>query len=294
MKSVSATQRFLGPIVSLTVLLTLGLLKVEFVAAKPILILAQQTPLLLPEKPLPNTPKVIPTTSPVTIQQYNRLMQAGYASAQLRHYAEARQRFQEALNLRPNDIYARQAIFNIDTYQTINRQKFPPLFWLLAGILMMTLGICGIFFFLLHQSQQQFLKTVLDRREQLNPLQESLQNGIFPGLIKEGKPLPSPPPLQVSSVVPGAIADSEESAKLTAQLLTELSTADSRKRRRIIGELAQKGDTQAVKPLVDLMMSSDAQERGVILEALSQINVRSLMPMNKGLALALDGKEEAV
>ena len=186
--------------------------------------------------------------SPAVRKQYNLAMQSGYGAAQSRRYAEARRFFQEALKLKPNDIYARQALFNIDTYQVINQQQFPPLWLLLLGIMVMMVALFGIFLLIFHQSQQHFLKEVLERRQQLEPL----------------------------------------------QLITDLSTTDARKRRKVIWELAQKGDSRAVKPLVDLMISTDSQERNLILEALSQISTRTLKPMNQALALSLQDKNPQV
>jgi vesicle coat complex subunit len=49
-----------------------------------------------------------------------------------------------------------------------------------------------------------------------------------------------------------------------------------------------------MKPLVDLMIDTDSQERTLILEALSQISTRTLKPMNQALAIALQDKNPQV
>ncbi|MBE9128134.1 MULTISPECIES: peptidoglycan-binding protein [unclassified Coleofasciculus] len=77
------------------------------------------------------------------------------------------------------------------------------------------------------------------------------------------------------------------------QLIRELREPDPQKRRKAIWELAQRGDSRAVQPLLDLMIDSDSKQRSLIVEALSQIGLRTLQPMNKALSLSLqDGNPE--
>jgi len=71
------------------------------------------------------------------------------------------------------------------------------------------------------------------------------------------------------------------------ELIKDLEQPNPQKRRKAIWELAQQGDSRAVKPLVDLMLDSDSQQRSLILEALSQIGNKTLKPLNKALALSL-------
>lgn len=241
--------------------------------------------------------------SPEVRKQYNLTMQSGYGAAQSRRYAEARRFFQEALKLKPNDIYARQALFNIDTYQVINQQQFPPLWLLLLGIMVMMIALFGIFLLIFHQSQQHFLKEVLERRQQLEPLQQSLQAGELKATANTTQSQ-TPPPLPLTPLMPSLSAEENNlplqttqrigKTEFVDQLIADLSTTDARKRRKVIWELAQKGDSRAVKPLVDLMISTDSQERNLILEALSQISTRTLKPMNQALALSLQDKNPQV
>ncbi len=70
-------------------------------------------------------------------------------------------------------------------------------------------------------------------------------------------------------------------------LIKDLKSSDPQKRRKAIWELAQKGDSRAVQPLVDLIIDSDSKQRSLILEAISQIGIKTLTPMNKALALSL-------
>lgn len=236
-------------------------------------------------------------------KQYNLTMQSGYGAAQSRRYAEARRFFQEALKLNPNDIYARQALFNIDTYQVINQQQFPPLWLLLLGVMVMMIALFGIFLLIFHQSQQHFLREVLERRQQLEPLQQSLQAGELKATANTTQSQ-TPAPLPLTPLMPSLSSEENNlplqttqrirKTEFVEQLITDLSTTDARKRRKVIWELAQKGDSRAVKPLVDLMISTDSQERNLILEALSQISTRTLKPMNQALALSLQDKNPQV
>jgi hypothetical protein len=239
----------------------------------------------LPIAPQESYPGV---TDPYTqaIEEYNRQMQMGYAAAQAKEYGAAKQAFEAALQIRPNDIYARQALFNIDTYQVLNQQKPPtmPLLWLFLGTLTLVILLCGLFFFLFHQSQQHFLREVFERRQQFDVLQNSLREGLFPTT--------PPPALAPQTGVTPAIAP-EPSPQLPpaedriAVLIQELKANEPQQRRPVIGELANIGDSRAIKPLVDLMHRSNSQERSVILEALSQISTRTLQPMNQALTLSL-------
>ncbi len=71
------------------------------------------------------------------------------------------------------------------------------------------------------------------------------------------------------------------------ELIKDLQAPDPQKQRKAIWELAQRGDSRAVQPLVDLMIDSDSQQRSLILEALSQIGTKTLKPMNRALAVSL-------
>ena len=77
-------------------------------------------------------------------------------------------------------------------------------------------------------------------------------------------------------------------------LMQDLQDIDPKKRQKAIWELAQKSDSRAMKPLVDLMIDTDSQERSLILESLSQISTRTLKPMNQALAISLQDKNPQV
>ena len=71
------------------------------------------------------------------------------------------------------------------------------------------------------------------------------------------------------------------------ELVSELRGPDPAKRHKTIWELGQRGDSNAVQPLVDLIIDADSKERSLILAALSEIGIRVLKPMNRALALSL-------
>ena len=67
------------------------------------------------------------------------------------------------------------------------------------------------------------------------------------------------------------------------ELITSLASNQPSQRRKAIWELAQSGDSRAIQPLVNLMMQSDSQQTSLILEAISQISIRTLKPINRAL-----------
>ena len=78
------------------------------------------------------------------------------------------------------------------------------------------------------------------------------------------------------------------------ELIQDLREPNQSKRRKAIWELAQRGDSRAVQPLLDLMIDSDSTQRSLILEALSQIGIRTLKPMNRALAISLQDENAEV
>ncbi|NJL82198.1 MAG: hypothetical protein HC890_03115 [Chloroflexaceae bacterium] len=77
-------------------------------------------------------------------------------------------------------------------------------------------------------------------------------------------------------------------------LIEKLRELNPAQRRKTIWELAQRGDSRAVKPLVDTMLSADSQEQTLILTALSQISSRTLKPVNQALIVALQSDNPQV
>ena len=78
------------------------------------------------------------------------------------------------------------------------------------------------------------------------------------------------------------------------ELIQDLQQSDRTLRRKTIWELAQRADSRAMTPLVELMMEVDSQERSLILEAMTQIASRTLKPMNQALTLSLEDDNSQV
>jgi Putative peptidoglycan binding domain/HEAT repeats len=70
-------------------------------------------------------------------------------------------------------------------------------------------------------------------------------------------------------------------------LIGDLRNPDPTRRRKAIWELGQRGNSLAMQPLVDSMTDADSKEKSLVLAALSEIGIRSLKPMSKALAIAL-------
>ena len=81
---------------------------------------------------------------------------------------------------------------------------------------------------------------------------------------------------------------------IVPELIQDLEKSDRSLRRKTIWELAQRGGSRAMKPLVELMVDVDSQERGLILEAMTQIAGRTLKPMNKAIMMSLEDENTNV
>ena len=77
-------------------------------------------------------------------------------------------------------------------------------------------------------------------------------------------------------------------------LVHGLRSEDPTQRQKAIWELGQRGDSRAVQPLVDLLLDSDSQQRGLVLSALSEISTRTLKPVSRALAISLQDENADV
>ncbi|MEM9486199.1 MAG: HEAT repeat domain-containing protein [Cyanobacteria bacterium P01_F01_bin.116] len=78
------------------------------------------------------------------------------------------------------------------------------------------------------------------------------------------------------------------------ELVANLQVTEPAKRRKAIWELGQRGNSSAVPHLVNSMVEADSKEKSLILAALSEIGIRSLKPMNRALAIALQDENPDV
>ena len=224
---------------------------------------------------------------------YDQYMTQGYEASRSREYQAALQNFQQARQLRPDDFYAQQAINNIEKYQ--NRTEVAQtgnIFWLLLGLAIAGGLALGAFF--------------LWGRNRREPVADSdyLPASDAPGAATKGlraldQALDSPQhPENNASSAPLNRQIEEQSLPIqqttrlpnldiVGELVKDLQEPDPRRRRKAIWELAQRGDSRAVKPLVAIMTQADSHERSLILAALSQICVRVLKPINQALAISL-------
>jgi len=78
------------------------------------------------------------------------------------------------------------------------------------------------------------------------------------------------------------------------ELVQDLRSTDPTKRHKAIWDLGQQGDSRAIQPLVNMLIDADSQQRNLILAALSEINVRSLKPINKAFAVSMQDESPQV
>ncbi len=95
-------------------------------------------------------------------------------------------------------------------------------------------------------------------------------------VLEKNVPLPA---TDISEIAPNGLQKIDP----VEELITSLASNQPSQRRKAIWELAQTGDSRAIQPLVNLMMQSDSQQTSLILEAISQISIRTLKPINRAL-----------
>jgi|GEM_PF-4465998 hypothetical protein len=78
------------------------------------------------------------------------------------------------------------------------------------------------------------------------------------------------------------------------ELIQDLQNTDPIKRRLAIWNLGQQGDSRAVQPLIDLMLSVDSQQRSLILSALAEISASTLKPMKRALTISMQDESSQV
>ncbi|HHP7244413.1 MAG TPA: HEAT repeat domain-containing protein, partial [Elainellaceae cyanobacterium] len=81
---------------------------------------------------------------------------------------------------------------------------------------------------------------------------------------------------------------------IVQELVNDLHTPDSSKRRKAIWELGQRGSSEAIQPLSDLLIDSDSSQRSLILAAMSEIGMRSLKPLNRALIISMQDENPDV
>ncbi len=100
-------------------------------------------------------------------------------------------------------------------------------------------------------------------------------------------PAPAQPPVSQTADPPLEATTRLSSGDIVNSLVHELSSRDGAARRHAIWELGQRGNADAIQPLINGLLEADSQEKSLILAALSEISSRSLKPMHRALALGL-------
>lgn len=259
---------------------------------------------------------------------YDRYMQEGYQATQQKDYQTALKQFQKALEEHPQDIYAQQAIHNIEAYLTNQENLLSNLtskgLWLLLGAMAIIAGIGGGLWLIInrlsnnspetltkelpntenslaekaHRPRRGSLGVRTEQEEAENhpsiESQKSSKNPVITSAVNAEGTINSPTNITEETPFPIQATTRLPNLDIIEELLKDLQDIDPKKRRKAIWELAQKADSRAMKPLVDLMIDTDSQERSLILEALSQISLRTLKPMNQALAISLQDKNPQV
>ncbi|MGH2416537.1 MAG: HEAT repeat domain-containing protein, partial [Microcystaceae cyanobacterium] len=262
-------------------------------------------------------------TSSFTVKNsdYDRYMQAGYEATQKKDYRTALKAFKQALNQRPDDTYAQQAVENVKSYlgegTTQTPNKVQPGSFLQVLLSLLALGAGGGLFFLLWRfrnknkanslaaasHQKESFRADESKEDNLDSYSNSLESKQESYNQRISSEMPpnsglatanSKPESELEKSLPLQPTTRLANLDVIEELIKELHEPDPKKRRKAIWELAQKSDSRAMKPLVDLMIDSDSQERSLILEALSQISTRTLKPMNQALAISLQDKNPQV
>ena len=94
---------------------------------------------------------------------------------------------------------------------------------------------------------------------------------------------PPPPPLSLSAMPESRVTK----VNIVDELIQDLQESDPVRRRKSIWELGQRGNSAAVQPLANLLTDADSAEQGLILAALAEISTKTLKPMNRAMAMAL-------
>lgn len=161
--------------------------------------------------------------------------------------------------------------------------------WILSFLVV--LGVAGGLFYFLRMEK-------LEAKRSTSPLSGGLADQP-PTLDSSTRPYfqngSSNRDLVRSEVVSGHMEDASDmegtsrlsKIDIVQELVRDLHSPDPSKRRKAIWELGQRGDSQSLQPLVDMMIDADSSQRNLILAAISEIGVRSLKPVNRALLISL-------
>ena len=229
---------------------------------------------------------------------YDRLMQEGYEATEQRDYQTALQKFQQALAQRPDDAYAQQAISNIETYLEQDAADDGSWLWGKLGLMAIALGGAGIIVLWKFRSPSVEADAPSIESDSLESHQKFNVRSI-PTEHKQNTAHQSDRQFNSHYKPPDASSWHQQANRLpnldlVDELIKDLQEPNARIRHRAIRELTQRGDSRAVKPLVELMIHSNSLERSLVLEALTQISMLTLQPMNQALTDSIQDESAQV
>ena len=239
-------------------------------------------------------------SSSIVESRYDRLMAEGYEATEQRDYQTALQKFQQALAQRPNDAYAQQAVSNIKTYLKQDAADESSWIWGKLGLLAIALGGAGIIVFLWKFRSPSSVEAddPSIESDSLESHQEFNARSI-PTEHKQNTAHQSDKQFDSHYKPPDASSWHQQANRLpnldlVNELIKDLQEPNARIRHRAIQELTQRGDSRAVKPLVELIIQANSLERSLVLEALTQISMRTLQPMNQALTDSIQDESAQV
>jgi tetratricopeptide (TPR) repeat protein len=245
---------------------------------------------------------------------YNYNMEQGYKASKEKDYPTARNYFEQAAKEKPDDFYAQEAIKNMEKYEQVSANQSnnnQPVEKIIGnGLLLTLIGFmifisAGVGFIIMRLFS---LKTV-NQNIPINQETKELSNFNIPDtpILNESTENISKKAQKNNNTTENSQPNTNQSnlAKLSEvsnvtkndtvqKLLLDIEKTDSKERRKAIWELAQKGDSRAVKPLVKMMINANSYEKSLILEALSQISTDTLKPMNQALLISLQDENPQV
>lgn len=190
------------------------------------------------------------------------------------------------------------------TTSTNSQSAFKDVIWW-STLGLGTLGTCGAILFLLkyfdpNKPQKQSKTFPL---KALNPTQEEPVSQVLSELPRTNHYQAETAEVNTSqtsntslstTVLPVETTSRITKLSIVDELIQDLRSPDPKKRQKAIWDLGQQGDSRAIQPLVNLLVDADSQQRNLILAALSEINIRTLKPINKALAISMQDESPQV
>ncbi|WP_414756058.1 peptidoglycan-binding protein [Anabaena sp. CCY 9910] len=177
------------------------------------------------------------------------------------------------------------------------------LWWSILGL--GTLGTIGAILYLLRRfdpnKPQKQLKTApqkalsANQQDPIAPvLQELAHTSNYQETTAQASVSQTAPASFPATVMPVETTSRLAKLNIVDELVQDLRSTDPKKRHKAIWDLGQQGDSRAIQPLVNMLIDADSQQRNLILAALSEINVRSLKPINKAFAVSMQDESPQV